>query len=237
MAASVGAIIASFLVQLLIPTIEAVPSALEARTSPRVIDLSIALFAGVAGAYVQMRREALAALPGVAVAVALVPPLAAVGMFLERGAHSDAVGALLLYTTNLTAIVFAAAVTYLLSGFSPFSLLARSLRQVQWGLAAALIGVVAVLIPLGLNGWQVVSDARDEARARSAVLLWLGEDSPLEIFRLEVRGDEVQITLAGPEEPPDAEPLAADLVERLGEPLELRVRWAPLVEQVVDLPK
>ena len=107
----------------------------------------------------------------------------------------------------------------------------------QWGLAAALIGVVAVLVPLGLNGLQIVNDARDEARARAAVLLWLGEDSPLEIFRLEVRGDEVQITLAGPEEPPDAEPLAADLVGRLGKPLEVRVRWAPLIEQVVDASK
>lgn len=236
-AATAGAIIVGFLVQTLIPTVEAVPGALQGRTNPTLIDLSIALAAGAAGAYVQMRREALAALPGVAMAVALVPPLAAVGMFLERGAYSDAGGAFLLYITNLTAIVFAAAVLYVVSGFTPFSILARSRRKVQWGFTIALIGVLLVLGPLTVNGLRIVDDARDETRARSAVVLWLGEDSSLEIFRLDVDGDDVEIVLAGPVEPPDAEPLADDLAERLGKPLNLRVRWAPVTEQNIEVPR
>jgi hypothetical protein len=93
-----------------------------------------------------------------------------------------------------------------------------------------------VLAPLAVNGLRIVNDARDETRTRSAVLLWLGEDSPLEIFRLEVDGADVEIVLAGPVEPPDAEPLAQDLKERLGAPLNLRVRWAPVTEQAIELP-
>ena len=236
-AATAGAIVVGFIVQSLIPTIEVVPGALQGRTNPTLVDLSIALAAGAAGAYVQIHREALGSLAGVAVAVALVPPLAAVGMFLERGAYSDAGGAFLLYITNFAAIVFAAAVLYLISGFTPFSVLAKSRRRVQWGFAVALGGVLLVLIPLTLNGLTILNDARDETRARSAVLRWLGEDSPLEIFRLNVDGEDVEVVLAGPVEPPDAEPLAEDLAERLGGSLNLRVRWAPVIEQAIELPK
>ena len=236
--ATVGAVALSYLIQWIFSagsTGTVLPDALTARTNPRLVDLGIALAAGAAGAYVQMRREALSALPGVAVAVALVPPLAAVGMFLQLGEYSDAVGALLLYVTNLTAIIFAAAVLYLISGFSPFSLLARDRRRIQLGLGMALIGVLLVTVPLGINGFRIVTDAREEISAESVVEEWLGEESPLEIFRLDISGREVELVLTGPEEPPPAEPLAAQLAEELGEPLELRVRWAPVIEQAVSV--
>lgn len=237
-AATVGAVALAFLVAFgtsagTVATV--LPDALQARTSPRVIDLAIALAAGAAGAYVQMRREALSALPGVAMAVALVPPLAAIGVFLELGRYSDAFGASLLYLTNLTAIVFAAALLYLFSGFSPFTILARSRRRIQLGMGAAFLGVLIVTVPLAFNGWRIVNDARNEINAQSIVEEWLGEDSHLEIFSLDVNGREVKIVLAGPEEPPPAESLAAQLADQLGEPLELRVRWAPIIELAVDV--
>ncbi len=236
--ASIGAVALAFLIQFIMSPGTAVtvqPDALTARTDPRLVDLGIALAAGAAGAYVQMRREALSALPGVAVAVALVPPLAAIGMFLELGRYSDAFGASLLYLTNLTAMIFAAAVLYLFSGFSPFTALAHSRRRIQLGLGAAFLGVLLVIAPLAFNGYTILSKAREEINAQSAIEEWLGEESPLEIFRLDVSGRTVEIVLAGPEEPPSAEPLAALLVEQLGEPLELRVRWAPVIELAVDV--
>lgn len=236
--ASIGAVTLAFLIQWIMSPGSAetvLPNALLARTNPRLVDLGIALAAGAAGAYVQMRREALAALPGVAVAVALVPPLAAIGMFLELGRYSDAFGASLLYVTNLTAMIFAAAVLYLFSGFSPFTVLAQSRRRIQLGLGAALIGVLLVIAPLAFNGYTIVRNVRQEVNTKSSIEEWLGEDSSLEIFRLDVSGRRVEIILAGPEEPPPPEPLAALLVEQLGEPLELRVRWAPLIELAVDV--
>jgi uncharacterized hydrophobic protein (TIGR00271 family) len=236
--ASIGAVALAFLIQWIMSPGSAetvLPNALLARTDPRLVDLGIALAAGAAGAYVQMRREALSALPGVAVAVALVPPLAAIGMFLELGRYSDAFGASLLYLTNLTAMIFAAAILYLFSGFSPFTALAQSRRRIQLGLGAALLGVLVVVGPLAFNGYTILRSTREDVSARSDVEEWLGEDSPLEIIRLEVSGRRVEIVLAGPEEPPPAEPLAALLVEQLGEPLELRVRWAPVIELAVDV--
>ena len=57
---------------------------LLARTGPGLLDLAIAIAAGAAGAYVLVRKEAIGALPGIAIAVALVPPLATVGMANRR---------------------------------------------------------------------------------------------------------------------------------------------------------
>ncbi len=69
---------------------------LLARTSPGTLDMSIALAAGTAGAYVTVHRKAVAALRGAAIAVALIPPLAAVGISMSIGRGDLAGGALLL---------------------------------------------------------------------------------------------------------------------------------------------
>ncbi|MCB0984077.1 MAG: TIGR00341 family protein, partial [Ilumatobacter sp.] len=76
-----------------------------ARTSPGATDMVVALAAGLAGAYATVRPNVSASLAGVAVAVALVPPLAAVGVALQAGEMGLAQGALLLFFTNLSAIV------------------------------------------------------------------------------------------------------------------------------------
>ena len=89
------------------------------RTAPDIRDLVVAIAAGVAGAYATVRKDASASLPGVAVAVALVPPLGAVGIALEAGSATLARGALLLYTTNLAAIVLAGAIVFVVTGFVP----------------------------------------------------------------------------------------------------------------------
>ncbi|MDH5290548.1 MAG: TIGR00341 family protein, partial [Acidimicrobiia bacterium] len=90
-----------------------------ARTQPDVRDLLVALAAGAAGAYATVRRDVSAALPGVAVAVALVPPLATVGISLEAGKADLVAGAFLLYITNLAAIVFAGVMVFVATGFVP----------------------------------------------------------------------------------------------------------------------
>ena len=65
-----------------------------ARTEPTLLDLSVALFSGLAGSYALCRKSLSTALPGVAIAVALVPPLAAFGLFVGYDDISNAWGAL-----------------------------------------------------------------------------------------------------------------------------------------------
>ena len=95
------------------------PGEVTSRTAPDIRDLVVALAAGTAGAYATVRKDASASLPGVAVAVALVPPLGAVGISLEAGNTTFAWGAMLLYTTNLFAIVLAGVVVFVVTGFVP----------------------------------------------------------------------------------------------------------------------
>jgi len=85
-----------------------IPAQVLARTDPGLEELMVALAAGIAGAYVQMRKEEASLLPGVAIGVSLVPPLAAAGILLNFGELADAWEAALLYLTNLAAIVLAA---------------------------------------------------------------------------------------------------------------------------------
>ena len=75
-------------------------SQVAGRVSPKLIDLTAALATGVVGAFALVRSDISDALPGVAIAISLVPPLAVVGLTLESGSPSQASGALLLFATN-----------------------------------------------------------------------------------------------------------------------------------------
>ncbi len=85
------------------------------RTKPETLDISIALAAGVAGAYVTVKREAVSAPPARPSPLVLIAPLAAFGIALEIGRNDLASGAILFYVTNLAGIVLAATVTFILT--------------------------------------------------------------------------------------------------------------------------
>ena len=100
-----------------------------------------------------MRREVSDALPGVAVAVALVPPLATVGATFALGRPDLSWGALLLYLTNLAAIVLVGAVVFILTGFVPRAQIIRAEQRIRAGMLTAGVAVLAVSVPLGVHSW------------------------------------------------------------------------------------
>jgi len=75
------------------------------RVNPRFIDFLAALATGAVGAFALVRDDVADTLPGVAIAISLVPPLAVVGLTLEAGSPDQARGALLLFLTNVAAIL------------------------------------------------------------------------------------------------------------------------------------
>ena len=85
---------------------------MASRDTPSLLDLFVALFSGVAGAYAMSRPNLISALPGVAIAAALVPPIATSGMALTMGDFVLSGGAALLFFTNIVAIVLGTAVTF-----------------------------------------------------------------------------------------------------------------------------
>ncbi|MCP4357989.1 MAG: DUF389 domain-containing protein, partial [Chloroflexi bacterium] len=127
----------------------AATDAILSRTSPGMLDLLVALVSGAAAAYATSRSNVAGALPGVAIAAALVPPLAVVGYGLGLTQFEIATGALLLFLTNLAAIILAGAVTFLLLGFRPPLRMERD-DQTKFGLRVALVGLLLISIPLVL---------------------------------------------------------------------------------------
>lgn len=118
-----------------------------ARTSPNLLDLMVALLSGAAAAYAVSRSQLAAALPGVAIAAALVPPLCVVGYGLGTGQVDVALGSALLFLTNLAAIIVAAAVIFLMVGFRPPVRIERG-QQAQYGLTLAVLALLTISIVL-----------------------------------------------------------------------------------------
>ncbi|MGB5551497.1 MAG: DUF389 domain-containing protein, partial [Thermoanaerobaculia bacterium] len=140
-----------------------------ARVRPNLLDLGVALAAGAAAAYAVSRKSVAAALPGVAISVALVPPLCVVGFGLGTSKFDIAGGALLLFLTNLGGIVLVGVVVFLMMGFRP-TRAERGVRARQATLFAV-VGLVLVALPLGVT---TVNIAR-ERNLRTQINKTLGE--------------------------------------------------------------
>lgn len=125
-------------------------SQVAGRTSPRIVDLVAAIATGLAGAVALARRDVATVLPGVAIAISLVPPLAVTGVCLGHGEPGLAVGALVLFLSNLLALVLAGVITFAVLGYSGDhssggSRTSRRSRLVLGGLLAL------VAVPLAAN--------------------------------------------------------------------------------------
>ena len=99
---------------------QSLTSELLGRTQPNLLDLGVAVFSGLAGSLVIARSlsgGAASALPGVAIAVALMPPLCTVGFGVGSGWNWQIIsGASLLFLTNLVAIAGSAFLVFYLVG-------------------------------------------------------------------------------------------------------------------------
>jgi uncharacterized hydrophobic protein (TIGR00271 family) len=207
---------------------ERLSAELLSRTSPTMIDLAVALVAGSAGAYAKLRRQAADAIVGVAVAVALVPPLAVLGTTLEIGRYQMALGAFLLFLANVSGIITAAATTFVILGLVPSSRLRTTRSHVAQSLRLAVLGTVAIVAPLQLvDQWRPkpTLDSNPEELVAEAVAAWRADVSIIAID-LQMGEPESTPTLgltvaAGPntDEPLGVEDLAADLSTIIGQPI------------------
>lgn len=100
---------------------------LLARTRPHILDLGVAVLSGIAGAYAYAREEVAKTLAGVAIAVALVPPMTTAAIGLAWWNMPIFLGAALLLFTNLAGMLFAAGLSFFVLGFSPIKFAGKSL--------------------------------------------------------------------------------------------------------------
>ena len=142
------AIVVSWIVASLIG-LETVDTEIMSRVKPTLIDFGIAMAAGAAGAFANTRRSISSALPGVAIAVALVPPLSVVGIGLAQGDGSIAFGALLLFLTNLICIIFFGSLVFLFQSYG-------NIGRAKKGLAMSTAIMFLLGIPLTVSMRELI---------------------------------------------------------------------------------
>jgi uncharacterized hydrophobic protein (TIGR00271 family) len=202
------------------------PHEVTMRTAPDIRDLIVALGAGTAGAYATVRKDASSSLPGVAVAVALVPPLGTVGIALEAGNATFARGALLLYTTNLAAIILAGVVVFVVTGFVPPRRLATTF--VRSALVSLAVGVVVIVIavPLYRASRTAVAASERQIAAIETVDAWLGGQVDRAV-EPEVTFDGLRmiVRVRSFDPPIDLQPLNDAVHDRFGDDIGVSVEW------------
>ena len=172
------------------------PAEIMSRTRPTPLDLGIALAGGLAAAYALTRPSLSAALPGVAIATALMPPLCTIGAGLALGRMDVALGAGLLFLTNAVAIAFASALVFLIRGLNPTYILGRG--QLPRSLVISAVLTLVLLVPLSYFSIRFIAEANQNRLIENVVREQIGRDPfsrtvryfhhpPAEAWRIQVR--------------------------------------------------
>lgn len=245
---SLGSIFVAAVITWVLPFHTPTPEIL-ARVQPTLLDLGVAIFSGMAGAVVVCRGGmggGVTALPGVAVAVALMPPLGVVGFGVGSGWNWNIIrGGGLLYLTNLVAIIFcsfliffavrmdAPAVRQKINAWleeeekgerlyealdrTPLRRLFGRVGSLPRRVALLLIFMLLVAFPLG----RTLLRLRDEANIRRVVLEEIGQVIPRDALlreQTDISPDRVRVTAWG------MLPAGAEVAEReLGARIEGRI--------------
>jgi uncharacterized hydrophobic protein (TIGR00271 family) len=187
-----------------VDVVAATNSQVAARVSPRLIDLVAALATGLVGGFALIRSDVSDTLPGVAIAISLVPPLAVVGLTLESGAYGESFGAVLLFGTNVAAIIATG------TGI----MLAARLREAakETGLQVGMLGartvatvalsLLLVAAPLGYGSWQVLQEQIIIGRAEPVASRWAAEQG-WQLTDVQVRRGTLHVIAMG--RPPEAD--------------------------------
>jgi uncharacterized hydrophobic protein (TIGR00271 family) len=231
--AAAGGIFVAWLVASWMPgfTDLTVNSQIDSRTSPTLVDLAIALAAGAAGAYATVDKRVSSSITGVAIAVALVPPLSVVGVTLQQQRWEEAWGALLLFLTNAVGIILISALVFALMGFVSLARLRTYWSEARASLATILVSGLLIAVPLGLAGDQILSESSEQGNAEEAVATWLGEDTDLIVSSVTVGEPDVDAILVGPGEYPPIEDLEIALSDSLGYPVVVTLIQVPAQEE------
>ncbi len=137
-------------------TLQELPVEVLSRTRPSPIDLLIALAGGLAAAFALAQPSLSAALPGVAIATALMPPLGVVGIGIAMGRWDVAGGAFLLFITNAVTIAFASMLVFFVLGFKPGE---KNGKSVPRSLTISALVTLIMLVPLTFTSVSVFREA------------------------------------------------------------------------------
>jgi uncharacterized hydrophobic protein (TIGR00271 family) len=229
---AVVAIAIGWLVGLLVvdPVVAETNSQVAQRVHPKLIDLLAALATGSVGSVALVRRDISDTLPGVAIAISLVPPLSVVGFTFEAGKLGQSLGASLLFLTNVAAILGSGTVVMAIYGIHRLVAPTAGPEQRTINRRNAVIAiaamVVAVSIPLATTSVTVIRDTQREARSLAAARSF-GEAIGWNTGNVTTRDGIVIVHMEGPPPLPKTDTLRTELEERGVDPSEVHVELVP----------
>lgn len=171
--------------------LQTVTEEIAARTRPNLFDLLVALFSALAGGYATIRGK-MGTIVGVAIATALMPPLAVVGFGLATFNWTVFGGALMLFVTNLMTIAFTAAIMARLYGFR--SRLTDKQNRLQDVIIA--FGFVLLAVPLALSLRTIAWEANASRQIRATIAEAFVEDARIDQLEINFNSAPIRIEAA-----------------------------------------
>lgn len=213
--------------------VAATNSQVAGRVSPRLIDLLAALGTGVVGSVALVRRDISDTLPGVAIAISIVPPLTVVGLTLESGAVGEALGALLLFVTNVVAIIATGIAVMTVYGVTKLAAAERVDGSRRASLRKPIVLLLSMLIiigvPLSVTSVDIASKSIIEGAVVTVVEDWAA-DAGWRVQSIDYSSRELTIHVEGPLPLPETDALEALLVEEGVDPTRVTVVLVPVYE-------
>jgi uncharacterized hydrophobic protein (TIGR00271 family) len=183
------------------------------RTSPTLVDMIAAIATGLAGAVGMSRRDVSDVLPGVAIAISLVPPLGVVGVCAGQGQWEMALGAFVLFASNMVAMVLAGTLTFTAYGYATevatdgASIGGVGHMRRRRAYTAIAAGLVLVMIPLLANTVATTLIALWTGRVSDAAQAWVGQVPGARVTGVTVESRTAVISIICPGEPPSVSQL------------------------------
>jgi len=220
LAGSVAAVLFTALIVLASP-LKGVTAEILARTRPNLFDLLVALFAALAGTFAIIRGRG-ETIVGVAIATALMPPLAVVGYGLATWNIPVLGGSLALFGTNFLTIALAATIMARLYGFGHF----LSNKQSWMQTSVLLLAFVAMSVPLALSLSQIAREALIANQVRAFLATRFGPNARVNQLDIDFGRSPLlvrSVVIVPRDKALGAGALRAELVRRIGQPLTVQI--------------
>jgi uncharacterized hydrophobic protein (TIGR00271 family) len=201
--------------------VQTITSEIAGRTQPTLFDLLVALLSAIAGGYALIRGRG-GTVVGVAIAIALMPPLVVVGFGIATWNWVVFSGALLLFLTNAITIALTAALVARCYGFGSH----LSPRHTGWQLVLFAVAIGVLSIPLGAGLRRIAFEAVAQRQVRDALDADFPPGARLSQVEIDHGADPVRVraVMLTPRIEPGADrKLAADLRARLGRPVDVHI--------------
>ena len=211
------------------PIVAATNSQVAARVTLQIADLVAALATGAVGSVALARSDISDTLPGVAIAISLVPPLAVVGLTLESGAPRQSLAAFLLFITNVAAILASGIVVmalYRVRRVSAQTQMASSAFHYRGAVAVIAALLLVVIVPLWISSDRIYKTAVRQSDVQAVADQW-ASDAGWSVVGVTATGDQVLVEATGPSPAPGLALLRRDLNAAGLKGLNVRVSLVP----------